>query len=63
MTDSKITPPARQRMAHTLKEQLEQIKALELLIAKRRIDESCKRIFDEANELFDIQHDAHDGGQ
>jgi hypothetical protein len=61
---SLITPEARQRCAsHTLQEQLQMMRELELLIARKRIDESYQRILADADEALDIKHDTHEGGQ
>jgi len=62
MRDSIITPPVRERMERaSLREQLECIKNLELLIAKKRINESYDRIIKEAEAEF--SEPVQDGGQ
>ena len=65
MTDSIITAKVRARMdiAHTLQHQLDSIKLLEQIIAKRRLGESLDRIEAEADETLDIKQATHEGGQ
>lgn len=61
---STITPETRQRQAtHTLAEQLAMMREVELLIAKRRIEESYERIMKDADEALDIKYATHEGGQ
>lgn len=61
MHDSIITPEAQLRCAtHTLADQLAQLREIE---RQRVIAESCERILRDADELLEVKHDTHEGGQ
>lgn len=58
------TPTTRQRQAtHTLAEQLAMMREIEILISKKRIEESYERILKDADEALDIKSATHEGGQ
>ena len=60
MTAATIQPrPA----AHNLREQLQMMRELEILINKRRIEESYQRIVKDADEALDIRKATSEGGQ
>lgn len=57
-----ISNPQRQA-SRTMSEQLAMMRELEMLIAKKRIEESYQRIIKDADEALDIKQATSEGGQ